>query len=541
MKKVIIIFFLTLYGFPSAFAEEQNSFDWFWFLYEKEFTQADGASFTVRPFYTEHVTPGRRFDALLMPILFWRYETENKYQVKGFFTFYNRIDYVHSDQKAEKDVAAFPFLFYGHDAVGQERDNYIMVWPFGGTLNGKLGYEKVSAAVFPGFLLFFFFPPAQIVGITTTIYVALSLLPVYASWSRKDYEAFGLFWPLFMRGKSPDRDDIRILPFYGHKKKAGYYKRYSFLVLLNYSEEYYSKDTRKTFFFFPFFGRKWSDSGKISAWTILWPFFSWGRDEKQKSYMYNLPWPLVQIEDTETPKRKKRIFFPFYGEYMHEKNSTLFITPLFIKLSKKGQAFDSVYYTNFIVVWWYKRDYHVNDVQRGEKWRYFKIWPLLSIEYDGRENFAFNMLSLLPFRDAEGYEKLYEPLWSIIEYKRFSFGERRLGILMRTYYQRWGGDFFQCGIPFVFSYKRIMNRTVDISFLFSMFGYEMKKNGGFLRLFWIPLHISDADPEISARVAVLKNAEEKEQWERTAAFAMREALRVRGEVPNSFYFSRRIL
>ena len=540
MKKIIIIFFLVLYALPPAFAEEQNSFSWFWFLYEKEYTQTNGAFFTVRPFYTEHITSGRRFDASLMPLFFWRYKTEKQSQTKGFFTFYNSTDYTHPDHHTESDVVAFPFLFYGRDTTGKPRDNYILIWPFGGTLNGKIGYEKVSAAVFPGFLLFFFFPPSQIMSLTTAVYIVLSMLPVYSSWSREDYRAFGLFWPLFMRGKSSARDDIRILPFYAHKKKTDFYKRYSFLVLFNYSEEYYSTDTRKLFFFFPFFGRKWSDSGRISAWTFLWPFFSWGRDEKQKSYMYNLPWPLVQIEDTETPKRKKRIFFPFYGEYVHGKNSTLFITPLFFKLSKKGVMFDSTYYTNLIIVWWRKRDYHVSDARHGERWRYFKIWPLFSIEYDDRKNFSFNTLSLLPFRDEEGYEKLYEPLWTLLEYKRFSSGERRFGILMRTYYQRWGGDFFQNGIPFIFSYNRIMDRIVNFSFLFSMFGYEMEKNGCFLRLFWVPLRVSDADPEISERLAAAKNTEEKEKRKRTSVSAVNEALRVRVETPNSFYFSYRI-
>ena len=82
MKKGVIVFFLVLCSFFPVFAEEQNRFNWFWFLYEREFTQTNGASFTVRPFYTEHVTAERRFDALLMPVFFWRYRTENKNQTE---------------------------------------------------------------------------------------------------------------------------------------------------------------------------------------------------------------------------------------------------------------------------------------------------------------------------------------------------------------------------------------------------------------------------------------------------------------------------
>jgi hypothetical protein len=334
------------------------------------------------------------------------------------------------------------------------------------------------------------------------------------------------------------------MPFYAHKKKTGFYNRHSFLLLLNYSEEYYSKDTRRMFFFFPLFGKKWSDSGRILSYTVLWPFFSWGRDKKLESYIYNLPWPLVQIEDTQSPKIKKRVFFPFYGTYSYERNETLFVTPFFMRLSKKSKLLDSLYYTHFIIVWWHKRDYHAaGDERHGKSWRYFKIWPLFSVEYDGMNNFAFNMLSLLPFRDAEGYEKLYEPLWSLLEYRRFSFGEKRFGMLMRLYYQRWGDDFFQCAIPFVFSYKRVMDKLMDVSFLFLMFGYEAKPEGGFLRVFWLPLRVSNAGTDAPERVSVIETIEieeERERWERTCGAAMRAALCLRGQPPDSFYFSYRI-
>ncbi|MDR3238002.1 MAG: hypothetical protein LBT84_05825 [Spirochaetia bacterium] len=535
MKKLLVIcFFLCA---SSAFASEQRSFNWFWFIYEREYCPSY-TSFTVRPFYTNHVSPNLYFDASLIPVFFWRYITENKRQTKGFFGLYNSIDLTNSNGTEDHDLGIFPFIFYGHGNSDENRDNYFMLWPFGGQLNGKLSYEKVSAAIFPGFLLFVFFPPAQLFSITTTIYIGLSMLPLYSSWSRGEYSAFGIMWPIFMRGKSPERDDIRIMPFYAHKKKSGWYDRYSFLLLFNYSKEYYANDTRKTFFFFPFFGRKWSDSGRISSWTFLWPFFSWGYDKKQKSFMYNLPWPLVQIEDTEEPKISKRIFFPFYGAYSYEKNSTLFITPLFIKLSKKGIAFDSVYYTNFFIVWWHKRNYHTDDSQHGKSWRYFKIWPLFSVEYNDKNDFAFNTLSLLPLRDADGYEKLYEPLWSVLEYRRFAFGEKRLGILMRTYYQRWGENFFQCKIPFLFSYNRIMNKTAGISFLLSMFSYSAAEaDGSFLRLFWIPFRVGEADAELLQQVSERGRADEKELWEMAAPAAMRSALCIRGEAPGNFYFS----
>lgn len=536
IRKIILFLFLCFFAAP-LFAREQsqNSFEWFWFLYDKE-TRDGLNSYTVRPFYLQSVGEEQYFDAFLMPLGRWRYGGANKDEVKGFFGAYNSTYYrMPGGEEREQDWGAFPFLFYGKGPSPSE--NYFMFWPFGGKLKGKLGYEDITAAVFPGLLLFYFFPPTSFFSLQTAVWAVLSFVPVYSSWSRKDYEAFGIVWPIFMRGKSEMRDDIRIMPFYAHKKKKGWYDRYSYLMLINYSADYYENDTRRTFFFFPIFGRKWSDSERISSWTILWPFFSWGYDKKHKSTQYNLPWPLVQIGDSETPHIKKRIFFPFYGNYEYEKNKTFFVTPLFFKLSKEGEQYDSTYYTNLFIIWWHKRDYHSDSRAHGRYWRYFKIWPLMSIEYNEKGKYKFNLLSLLPFRDEEGYERLYEPLWSLIEYARYPDGEKRFGLVLRTYFQRWNENYFQSKIPLLFSYGSVMNRTSDFSMLISMFGYRHKADGKYLRLFWIPIRIGDADPELAPMLSKRELEETRERWNAEAAIAMREALSAKGSVGSNFYFS----
>ena len=165
-----------------------------------------------------------------------------------------------------------------------------------------------------------------------------------------------------------------------------------------------------------------------------------------------------------------------------------------------------------MLIWYFKRDYKKEpSPEYGSAWRYFKIWPLFQSEWDDRGNFSFNCVSLWPFRDPDGYEKLYQPFWTIMEYRRMQTGEKRLGFLLRLYYQRWSNDFLFIKIPVLFSYSKSHECINKLSFtdflsifcynndkggsylslIFSMFGYNNDKDGKYIRLFWIPINFGE--------------------------------------------------
>ncbi len=470
---------------------DDDAFRWFWVFYEKEHTP--GRSVQVyRPFYMRDRGPGETFHASLMPVGFWGYQSPSTDRWYWFFGFGQSVDYRSSEGVRDYDFGFFPLLFFGSGTA--ERDRYFLLWPFGGTLGSKFGMERISAWIFPGFLLFIFFPPASITSFTTTLYIVASIIPLFATYDYKDYRGWGVLWPLIHRGVSPLRDELRVLPFFSYMHKRGWYDRYSVLLLFNYEVVHFSDDEHRTFFFFPLFGRRWSNSGRISGTTVLWPFFSWGYDRRSGNRSYNLPWPFVQIQDQETPFIYKRIFFPFYGDYRYGTSRTVFVTPLYFRMSKDSEIFDSENYVVCVLFWYFKREYHGrSDPYYGRSWRYFKIWPLLQVEHNDEGDFSFNSLSLLPFRDTAGYERLYQPFWSIVEYRRFRNGEKRLGLLLRLYYQRWSDDFFRMQIPFVVTLARRENRLTELTFILSMFGYRHNGEGRYIRLFWIPIRIGDAE------------------------------------------------
>ncbi len=496
-----VIFFLFLGG-SDAYADSKassapkklNSVNWFWMFYEHT-ENLNGITSVYRPFYMEAAKEDKLFQASLMPLFFWRYKDNNTDVTKGFFGLYESTDYKHSEKNNDYDNGFFPLFLYGNGEMPDEQ--YMFIYPFGGTIRGKFAYERISPYVFPGIALFFLFPPAGIFTTQTLLYGLAALIPVYTEFEDRGYNGTALFWPFIAWGKSDKREDFRFLPFYAHNSKAGWYDNYQYLLLFNYRELYFKDDTRYTFFFFPFYGKKWSNSGNFKSYTVLWPFFSWGYDKETNERTYNLPWPLVQISDCDKPKIKKRIFFPFWGKYESPSYESMFVTPLYFRIKNEKDNFKSEYHITCIIAWWLKRDYAYKHEYYGNSWRYFKLWPLVQVEWSDSGLYGINVLSLLPFRDTEGYEKLYQPFWTLFEYRVKPDGEKHLGFLLRTYYQVWNDDMFKMKIPIVVSYESRGEQVKEFTILLSSFGYKKNEDGAYLKLFWFPLKIGDGDAALA--------------------------------------------
>ncbi len=527
-KFFFVIIFIFLYR--DLYSDNISSFNWYWVFFEKE-TSNRIQSVTTRPFYLENteIKSGNIFEASLMPVLFWQYKTDSKTEWKSLFGLIESVDYVHTNGVRDYDFGVFPFFLYGDSK--DKRDKYLHIWPFGGTVKGKLGQDRITTVLFPGVLLFYFYP---LVFPPTWMNVAvffISLIPAYVDYESRDYKAHGILWPLIQWGKSPTRDDKRVLPFYAHNYKIDTYDNYSVLLIFNYGRVIMKNDEERTFFAFPFFGRRWNMSSVRNSSTLLWPFFSWGYDIKRGAFELNFPWPLVQWQTSHDPHIIKRIFFPFFGRYEEGKKEMFFLTPLHISLKKRTGNYESEYYINALIIWYFKREYKTRpSPEYGTSWRYFKIWPLFQYEYDDRGNLSFNLLSLFPFRDPDGYEKLYQPFWTLFEYRRLESGEKRFGLFLRIYFQRWSEDLMNVKIPVLFSYGSSRNSSIDLSFLdyctllcynndkngehisilFSMFSYSDDRDGNYIRLFWIPIYLKPKKGD-EGGTAYVKTEEEKDK------------------------------
>ncbi len=494
---IILVLCISSELYAGPVDKKKKSVNWFWCLYEHT-EDINAATVVYRPFYMEAVHNENLFQASLLPVIFWRYKNNKNDVTKGFFGLYESTDYKHQDEKKDYDNGLFPLFLYGSGDSG--KDNYLFIYPLGGNIRGKFAYDRISPYVFPGVALFFLFPPSGIFTWQTFFYSMAALIPVYTGFEDKDYTGTALFWPFVSWGKGSKREDFRILPFYAHNSKTGWYDNYQYLFLINYRELYLSHDERYTFFFLPFFGKKWSKSGRMKSYTVIWPFFSWGYDLDKNEKIYNLPWPLIQIGDSDKPKMKKRIFFPFYGAYETSTYESMFITPLYFRIKKDADYYKSEYHIICIIAWYLKRDYLKPHEYYGRSWRYFKLWPLVQVEWSDSGLYSINLLSLLPFRDTEGYEKLYQPFWTLFEYRKKPDGEKHLGILLRTYYQVWNDDFFKMKVPVVVNFESRGNSIKEFTLLFSSFGYEKNEEGTYIKLLWFPVKIGEGDADFAENI-----------------------------------------
>lgn len=475
----------TLMWGSSASAKER--YDWFWFLYEID-PASVYPSKSVTPFYYTSMIGEDRYTASLPPFIYYKYENKRSISRNWALGLFGDIDYKHANGVNDYDLGVIPFVLYGKSP--DMRDRYFFVWPVGGEIRGKLALDYIRPWVFPGVALFFLYPPSS--WTVLPLYIAASIIPAYMSYGGGDYKAHAILWPFIQWGESPVRKEFRIIPFYAHNYKKDYFDNYSYGLIVNYNRTFYKHGrTLDTFMVFPFMARRWMSDDNAGASSLFWPFFSWGYNKRQGNLEINFPWPLFVYQHSEAPYVRKTVLFPFYGSIKYERDETTFVTPLYFSLKRDNDTFSSSYYIVGFIGWYFTRDYKNSESPYyGKKWSYFKIWPLLRYESNDKGDVHFNMLSILPFRDPAGYEKIYDPIWSLVEYHREK-DVRRFGLLLRTYYQCWDDRSFRSRIPLLFSYESRDGTIREMLFLCSMFGYERDKTGSYLRVVWIPIRTGD--------------------------------------------------
>ena len=218
----------------------------------------------------------------------------------------------------------------------------------------------------------------------------------------------------------------------------------------------------------------------------------------------------------------------------------MFVTPLYFRIKKEAEYYKSEYHITCIIAWYLKRDYSYEHEYYGRSWRYFKLWPLFQTEWNDSGMYSINILSLLPFRDTEGYEKLYQPFWTLFEYRVKPGGEKHLGFLLRTYYQAWGDDFFKMKIPVVVSYESRGESIKEFTVLLGSFGYEKDSEGAYLKFLWLPIRIGGGDPELSVNDEAGTEDEPVYQYMGKDSYNPWHGNLVKSDFDDKFYFKKDI-
>jgi hypothetical protein len=217
--------------------------------------------FEWRPFYSSLARPElRRFD-VLYPVLARRVTPERD-QSRLLVLARSRRD---ADTAASHST--FGIAFRGRTADGE---GYSGLFPLYGTLRERLGFDRLSFA----------------------------LWPLFARARRGEYRETQLLWPVFALGRGDGRFKLRVWPLFGVRRRDGISdRRYLLWPLFHwrrdhldtgrpsrafYALPFYGRRDRgpqhSRFYLFPLLARQWSDVEPASSrLDLLWPLFSRGR------------------------------------------------------------------------------------------------------------------------------------------------------------------------------------------------------------------------------------------------------------------------
>ena len=425
--------------------EAQREYYQFLFLYDSTYT-AGQYEWTIHPFYSTYhsLERGYEFNTFLYPVFF---EHGTNYWKKWTFLYlFTGDDRYRENEKDDSDIFLAPLFYWGYGNT--EREHYFSVFPIYGRIRNKLGWSEI------GFFAF----------------------PLYVNWSHRRYQAHSILWPLIMWGGDGHvRSDFRFWPFYSRKLHRGSYdyKTVAWPIVQWGTTDMNKRDPRHHFMLFPLYGQKWSDSGDMSSYTILYPFslVAWGHDRKREASEFRALWFLYQDMEGKDPYMKKFVIFPFYASYEfgnpednYQKDMHFYLL-LAGNLHTKADLVNSDY--DFFVPFYYNhhRFYRREEVMAHS----LKVWPLFHYYDDPTSATGWQTLSLWPFPD-DTVDRIWGPLFSLAEWRTESNGDQYFGMLFRIYSQRWNeqeNHIFFAG----FDYHNAPERT-EFLFLGGLLGYS---------------------------------------------------------------------
>ncbi len=400
--------------------------------------ETTGTSFYAwRPFYSSSVDdPERWRKDYLWPIYTKKGFKDEQYSRILFFGY--TADFA-SDTERDR-TWIIPFYFSGTSANDED---YLAIFPFGGTIHEFLGRDKVMFVLFP----------------------------LYGKSHINDVYTTTVLWPFGSKTTGDGIERFRIWPFYGKSNLEGEYEKKSILWPIWNSVEYTNeRNPGGGFILVPFYGRVITEQAD-NYWLVP-PFFRYMRSDDQ--WIVHAPWPFVQLADGVM---HKRIFWPFYGrKQLGTLTRQYWLWPLLWN-NKTDYSTHEQRRKRAVPFLHYQTDVMTKTTWQHEAGevvsRYWKIWPLMSYERN-LERSRFRTLELWPMRNTPGIERNWAPWWTL--YRRMDIeGEVGHHLLWGLYRQTRGEEEFEWSLLKGFAgYKKTENDR-RYRFLFMWFGGGKEK------------------------------------------------------------------
>jgi hypothetical protein len=336
----------------------------------------------------------------LWPLFLYR-RTEGTTRLKiRLLPAFNHVRFEHPDGSEEVDTSLLPFVLTGSSP---EEGSYFAFFPFGGTLRGLFGKDRIRFALFP----------------------------LYADTQQGDHRSWHLLWPVFRYSKGGGKSSFQFWPLFGWKQKEDWYKKV-FVLWPFFARVQLGLDTDRptdSWFFLPFYARQQTPFGKIDY--FLYPLFSYQRQERPgyRFREWTLPWPFVQIARGDRERRNS--FWPIWGKHTKpEYANTFFLYPVG-RIVSYGTPAQRTQRRYVLPLYW---DWRVTEEGRFAQGR-FKGWPFWDYTKRGEREKEFRTISPLWFwRPEGGFERNYSDFWKVYVQRSWPDGFQEKRFLWYPWY-----------------------------------------------------------------------------------------------------------
>ncbi len=362
-------------------------------------TSPDGVAIKgFRPLYLQMVEGSRETRYLLYP--FFKWQREDDYR---FFTFFELVNFSRQTNPGQAPSRSFDIwpVYFSRD-TGDPATTYRALFPVGGTLKNRLGFDQLRFVLFP----------------------------LYADAMKSGGHTTHAPWPFLRFIHGAGETGFEFWPLFGHRERAGDYDSRFYLWPLIYRS-----------------AKNLSEPEPSIKRGVL-PFYS--SDTRPGLISENYVWPFFGYTHQTTPAKydETRYFWPLLVQGRGEANYVNRWAPLYTHSIAKGQ--DKTWY-----VWpifqrsrWVEGGVNQDRIQVLYRFYWsltqrsrtnpaaapaYKIhlWPLASAWDNGAGQRQLQLLSPFEvlFPTSEPVRQLYSPLFAIYRYEQLAPGDTRGSVL----------------------------------------------------------------------------------------------------------------
>jgi hypothetical protein len=369
-------------------------------LFFRDLTPAGTEVVGSRPFYLRKQTSGDKESAyFLYPLLTWRRQGD-----ASQFSLFNLVNETREpDPATGRERRGFDFwpVYFSRD-TGVPDTSYRALFPLGGTIRNRLGYDTLAWRAFP------LYARAEQSGRTTTYapwpfvrvidgagHSGFEFWPLFGERGRAgDYREQFWLWPLFYhdthRLAAPEPDvKVGALPFYTREQGPGYRSENYLWPLFGHTDRTVPKRYRETRYLWPLFVQGRGEERTVDRWApfysrsnvrgvdktwLLWPLFREARWQEGRVAQHDVQllwrlfvsqeqrslanpaaapancthfWPLYSAWDNGAGQRQFQAFSPFEIFFPANEPVRQLYTPLFALFRYDQRAPDDIRWSLF--------------------------------------------------------------------------------------------------------------------------------------------------------------------------------------------------